>query len=615
VFTVLDNPGGVGVDRSTVEAFLDGESITSELKGMPDGAFRFDLKTPLAPCFGLRPIARWQIENYGRELTIQVAAPRGPGGGPSISVGRAGARADTAFALVSPQVSVREGATYCVAYWSRHAMRLGAAGSKPGQYASGITWFDTDGKPVGPPVPFDFGDANPAWHQDQRDLVAPPGARWAEMRFGWDGPDLCDGTTVEFTDPRFDGPHPIQGSRPNLHQVTVRAADFAGNTLVGDWWIFVQGPPAEGAVTVRDDCVILVDGKPLFPIGIYSVWKREHNENDFEKCFAELAAAGFNTVHTYTAARTPEMDEFYAVAHRHGIKIIIAPRTGANNDRPEAVVQDVATEACRPALLAWYLADDTASHISAERLRQVHQTVKDIDPFHITVQADGVFAGVNKPSRYAAYVDSTDALLPELYPIHSDANDEVADIIRDMKAIAGDFERAGHRRPVWAIIQDFQGWGWQRYPTNAEVRAMTYLAIIHGATGMTYYTYGGHGDNHGATHDPQVWANLKRIVGQLAALHDVLVEPTGPQTQRVEIAAGAAKDRLGYPAVSTLLKQHAGRSYLLAANSAEATVRAKLTVEKAGRVVDVMFEDRKVDASSGTFNDEFGPYAVHVYAW
>ena len=40
---------------------------------------------------------------------------------------------------------------------------------------------------------------------------------------------------------------------------------------------------------------------------------------------------------------------------------------------------------------------------------------------------------------------------------------------------------------------------------------MTYLAIIHGAKGMTYYTYGGTGENHGVTHDPQVWAALKRL--------------------------------------------------------------------------------------------------------
>ena len=60
----------------------------------------------------------------------------------------------------------------------------------------------------------------------------------------------------------------------------------------------------------------------------------------------------------------------------------------------------VADEA-EPALSAWYLADDTASHIGPEELRRIHQAVRDIDPAHITVQADPV--GSPENSRYADY--------------------------------------------------------------------------------------------------------------------------------------------------------------------------------------------------------------------
>lgn len=169
--------------------------------------------------------------------------------------------------------------------------------------------------------------------------------------------------------------------------MTIRAADLAGNVLVRDWWILVCAPPRAGIVAARDDGVILVDGKPLFPIGMYAVWKREHNENDFERCFAELAAAGFNTAHTYSAARTPELKEFYAAAQRHAFKVIIACRAGSNNRDPQVAVGDVAVEAREPAVLAWYLADDTASHISAGELRRVHEALKDVDPFHLTVRA------------------------------------------------------------------------------------------------------------------------------------------------------------------------------------------------------------------------------------
>jgi len=612
-FALADNRGGVGLDPRSVQVYLDGQSLTSRLTRLANGSFRINLPAPLSPGRGLHGFGDWSIANFQGALTIRQGEPRRPNSPRSLVITRRGPERDTAFAIVSPKVSVQAGASYRLSYWSRHTMSLDKAGATSSRYRCGIEWFDTAGKTIGKPVPLHLGEANPAWHHDVSTHTAPKGAAWAEVRFGWDFPNLFGGAEVALAEPTLDGPHPVQNKRANLHRVTLRASDLVGNTLCRDWWILVKEQPKEGIVTMRDDGIVLVDGKPFFPIGIYSVWKREHNQHDFDKAFAELAAAGFNTAHTYNSARTPDFEEFYAAAHRHGIKLFVACRAGANNRRPQTTANDVAAEANRPALLAWYLADDTASHITPDALRRIHNAVHDIDPHHITVQADAV--GAPDRSRYAAFVDSTDGFLPELYPIRSNTRDEVATIIRDMKTIAADLARAGRRKPVWAIVQDFEGWGWERYPTAAEVRAMTYLSIIHGATGMTYYTYGGSGKNHGAPHDPKVWATLKTIAGELAKLHAVLVERDPPQTQRVQILAGRRTDGLGYPSISTRLKRRGGRTYLLAANSAEAPVRARLTLDGVGKAVDVMFEGRTVQARNGAFDDAFAPYAVHVYAW
>lgn len=115
----------------------------------------------------------------------------------------------------------------------------------------------------------------------------------------------------------------------------------AGNACEQLWWISVQPPPASGVTAMRDDGVILVDGQPLFPIGLYSVWKREHNGSDFNRCFTELREAGFNTIHTYHAQRDADLQEFYAAAERHGLRVIIAPRGGANSRDPQNAVRTV----------------------------------------------------------------------------------------------------------------------------------------------------------------------------------------------------------------------------------------------------------------------------------
>ncbi len=47
-------------------------------------------------------------------------------------------------------------------------------------------------------------------------------------------------------------------------------------------------------------------------------------------------------------------------------------------------------------------------------------------------------------------------------------------------------------KPVWIVPQSFGGneW-WQREPDPREIRAMTYLSIIHGATGIQYFIRSG----------------------------------------------------------------------------------------------------------------------------
>jgi len=98
-------------------------------------------------------------------------------------------------------------------------------------------------------------------------------------------------------------------------------------------------------------------------------------------------------------------------------------------------------------------------------------------------------------------------------------------------------------------------------------------------------------------------------------LHDVLVQRDPPQKQQIKILSGPQTDGLGYPAVSTLLKEHQGRRYLLAANPSRGAVRARVNAGVGTGQVQVMFEDRWRTGKAGGWEDDFAPYAVHVYSW
>lgn len=365
-------------------------------------------------------------------------------------------------------------------------------------------------------------------------------------------------------------------------------------------------------IRLRDDGMTLIDNKPFFPIGIYAVQKSMVNDYNFNNAFKELKEAGFNTAHTYMKERNNDFREFYSTAAQYGMKVVVMTSTGHNSSDIDTIVRDVASEVNQPALLSWYLADDTASHIGSSDLKRVHEAVKDIDPFHLTSQADWVGA----ENRYKGYVNSTDIFLPELYPIGKNGMRGVPEVINDMNHVKEELRKAGQCKGVWAIVQDFKGWGWERYPTNEELRAMTYLSIIHGATGITYYTYGGWGNNFGAPFDKGVWNNLKKVVGELAYLHNVLAERNTTETCAFQIVKGATKDDLGYPAINTLFKVHQGKRYLFAVNSAkEKTVGRFNPHEKNIPEITVLFEGRSLPVKGGVFVDDFKPYEVHVYQW
>jgi len=505
------------------------------------------------------------------------------------------------------------GEKYRFSFWSRHSLDLSRSAGK-GALQGGVAWLGEKNVPAGDLVPIPFGPANPEWHQDTLELTAPAGALYAQIAFAFDSPNLFGGAFVDIAEVRFDGKAPTdrEDIRPNLHSVTVKAADFAGNTLSRTWYILYRAVRTTGIVTLRDDGMTLVDGKPFFPIGLYGVWKRPFNDNSFDKAFGDLKAAGFNFAHTYTSTRGPDFTEFLAAAARHGIRLFISSGADANGLDAETVLYDVTREEAEPAVLAWYLADDTASHIGHEELRVLSAAIHDVDPSRITVQADAVGAS---PSRYTNFVNSTDGFLPELYPIYGDLDTGVPGIIADMKTVAADLAQAGTRhKTIWAIVQDFQGWGWPRYPLRAELWAMSYLSIIHGANGITWYTYGGWGKNYGVSDMPEVWENICDLASELSKLQDALVEPTGTQPPAPAILSGPEKDARGFPSISILLKEHAGKKYLLVANSARAKVTAKLAAPGATRI-DLPFESRQVAPADGTFTDTFAPYGVHVYVW
>ena len=225
--------------------------------------------------------------------------------------------------------------------------------------------------------------------------------------------------------------------------------------------------------------------------------------------------------------------------------------------------------------------------------------------------------------RFADYADLVDVFMPEIYPIHSDADATncVAATIDVMEKSLADIRGRSRGRPhsVWPIIQHFKGYSsWKRMPTPQEVYAMSFASIIHGAKGITWYTYGAFVNpekkkfNYGVCSSAEAWNAATNLTRRISELSPVLLSPDVEPVCAPEILSGPAVDGCGRPAVTVLQKSCEGRRYLLAVNATSERVRVRLNQGCAGKA-SVLYENRGLETDDGAFEDAFGPFAVHIY--
>jgi hypothetical protein len=579
----------------TVRYLLDDVDITA--KTTRNGSIiSYKPAEPLKPVPPSLSPRTWAFHNYQNVLKMYNLQDSRS----AVRVTRLAEEQDSSFRFVSQPIAVKGGEIYTLRYKIRHNNNLEKADDR-----SHITWLTNSNQPIGDPIIIRYGKPLTEWTEKAITLAAPENAALVVIQFGFDVPNIKKNEYFDLDVVAFDGPRPADAiAKSNVHRLQVEGKDYSGKRFQDSRLILYDKEATENIVTMRDDGFVLVDGKPFFPIGLYAVWKREFNGNNIDKAFKDLKAAGFNFAHTYNASRNADFAEFLNTADKYGFKLWITPGSD--------MINNIIRECHHPSILAWYIGDDTHTYFSPEDVKRNHDICHSLDNAHLTTQADGT--GPRGASHYEAFIGSTDSFMPEIYPVREDKPDpkEVPTVIRDMKTIYDDLSRNGSPvKTIWAIIQHFDGWGWKRFPTFDELRAMSYLSIIHGAHGITWYTYGGYNQNHGVTSTPEHWKEITTVAGELASIQNQLCSRHAKEQPAVTILSGPQKDALEHPSVTCLLKDNDGPKILLACNSSTEAVQAAIDI-KGFKTAKVLFEDRIVDCANG-LKDDFKPFAVHVY--
>lgn len=426
----------------------------------------------------------------------------------------------------------------------------------------------------------------------------------------------------------------------------------------------VPGPPDKGAFRQLRDApqVMYRDGVPhldrngrvrvgydaqrsFLPLGLYHglnyLDSLDPDSGRLPAPFGEFRKAGFTYVHTNKALSQAYLDRL----HRFGLRMV----------KSEARPEDAQRFAGHPAMLGWDVFDEPDSDGSFAaypgrfeafaRFRDGIRAHDPVRPIFVNTVA-WIHAGHQNRAWWIKWHQAGDLSCHDNYPIvHAKAPTETltdpqwGQSIPETVALA--VQSTGERKPVWAILQAYgqlAGGRW-RFPSPTEVRCMAYAAVVHGATGLCWFsldvddvrrnatgwgispaplpTYNADAAGHVADDAcladiRRLWSAVARTNHEIAALREYLFAPTSGERYRVYVRGESASET----PVHTLLKQAGGRWLLITVNLDNAPLELRLVFPMRMGVTGArqLFGEREhLTFQRGRLEFRAEPFGVGVY--
>jgi len=362
-------------------------------------------------------------------------------------------------------------------------------------------------------------------------------------------------------------------------------------------------PPQANAVKIdRYTGSLIVNDLPWFPFGFYCY-------SPVQPTLAEEEVVrGFNLMSPYqrinpgtVKEREAYMDRCAALGMKvHYQLISIAGRGGIGSthisglspkDRWDLLHYEVEHFKNHPALLAWYISDEPTGHgASPDTLKKIYEKIKSWDPYHpVTI----VFMAPRQARRYAGAMD---IVMADPYPIPRGSVIEVGSVTENLH------REFRYEKPVWIVPQAFGGseW-WSREPDPGELRAMTYLALVRGATGIQYFVRKA---PNGFPKSLVTWSECGKMALEVAEMTPYLLrgEPV-PELQSESQGLWINGWELN------------GNVMVVVVNTRNQPRECRITFPKRCQAVNVEepFEHRALTVQNDTLTDWIGPLGTQVY--
>jgi hypothetical protein len=393
--------------------------------------------------------------------------------------------------------------------------------------------------------------------------------------------------------------------------------------------ILGQGTPTKTEMTA--DGRLLVNGKPYFFIGTSPGPELILKTPEGGDGWAELAAGGINVVRGYPgmhdadSTTIAQVKQYMDNAIAHGVYVwpILWHVVERDNDIARTNLKKI-IEVFKnhPATFFWKFSDEPEwGKVPVAPLQKSYQLTRQLDPNHLVWIAHAPRGTLQTLKPYNA---ACDVLATDIYPVSEPKGKHSLEPNREISMV-GDYTKrmvqlAEGKKLVFMILQVY--WSGvnpkhnpknkEMFPTAKEERYMTYQAIINGANSLSYFGLALKPDPAGSNTDKKLGCNwtywrstLKPLLAEIkqgSELYPALVAPD----------AKAPVKFSGAPQIEVRCKQTEDALWILAAAREGKAQKVTFSGVPDG-AVKVVYENRNLQSSSGTFSDTFAEHDVHVY--
>ncbi|HEV8640341.1 MAG TPA: hypothetical protein VGV13_04505 [Methylomirabilota bacterium] len=426
------------------------------------------------------------------------------------------------------------------------------------------------------------------------------------------------------TPARFTAELDARPLAPGAYLVRVDLVGEGGDALyrAADYRIVKAAAKTRERLTVWYDerNVTYLEGKPAFILGLYNTTGYTESRDTYARGQddwgnARIAEAPINMLINYWLGRAP-VPALYAYMddlHSRGIYYLQTVNFYYVDDPQYREIPYPAAREGEDALNRWvartlakhrglagfYTADERPADMVPKVLRQ-HRALSEAAPGTVTYAV----LGDGWENQAPLWRDSLDVMGLDPYPITKPRG-------QNDLAMVGEWTRLGQdavqgSRPLWMVIQYFPLTSAGGWPTYEELRVMSWMAIIEGARGLVYWSFGARGLSwvKEPAQRQQHWRNLVAVTKEIKGLERVLLAPDAPVVAR-ESSGGA---------VRTLGKRLPdGTRYLFAYNSKNTPARVTWALAEPAQEAADLGKSTPLKMDGAQLTAEFGPYEVKRY--